>query len=81
MPRKQIVVSDEVPKFAVCMVCSDGTVGWLIGGGERGTDVKTYSTLGEAQKAAAKMTKDPHYSWSIPLEAREFRGFERERKE
>lgn len=81
MPRRQIVVSDEAPRFAVCMICSDGTVGWLIGGGERGTDVKTYATLEEAQKAAVRMTKDPHYSWSLPLEAREFRGLRRENEE
>lgn len=81
MAKRQIVCSDSAPAFAVCIVNPDDTAGWLTGGGERGTDVKTYATKEAAERAIAQLKKNPHYSWSLPLEARAFGGFGRAKKE
>lgn len=67
--------ADNAPTFAVCSIHPDGSVGWFIGAGERGLDVMTYPSKEAAEKAIVKMKKNPHYSWSLQLEAREFCGF------
>ena len=74
MARK-IVCKDESSVFAVCVKHPDGTVGWLLGNGERGTEVKTYPSKEAAEKAITQLKKNPHYSWSLPMEAQEFSGF------
>lgn len=81
MAKRQIVCADNVPLFAVCIVNPDGTLGWLTGDGERGTEVKTYVSKEAAERAIAQMKKSPRYSWSLPLEARAFDGFGRTKKE
>lgn len=74
MARK-IVSTDDSGGFAVCCIHADQSVGWLLGAGERGTDVKTYPTKEAAEKAISQMKKNPRYSWNCILEAREFTGF------
>lgn len=81
MARKRIVCTDDVLAFAICVIHPDSTTGWLLGGGERGLDVKTYPSKEAAEKAIIQMKKNPHYSWSLPMEAREFLGFGRKNKE
>lgn len=81
MARKRIVCTDDARAFAVCVIHPDNTIGWLLGSGDRGLDVKTYPSKEAAEKAIAQMKKNPHYSWGLPMEAREFSGFGRKSKE
>ena len=68
-PKKQI---DDKPVWAICVCHPDNTCGWLI---DNSLEVKTYSTQEEAEKSLKQMKRNPHYSWSLPMEARVFTGF------
>lgn len=71
MPKRK-VVSETDGRYAICLIYSNGDVGWLLGGGERGLDVKTYPTKDAASKSLAQMKKGFHYSWNVSAEIREY---------
>lgn len=73
-PKKQ---ASDKPVWAICICYSDNTCGWLL---NEDLDVKTYSTQEEAEKSLKQMKRNPHYSWSLPMETRIFTGFS-DRKE
>lgn len=63
--------------FGICHDNPDGTTAWIVGDDR---DVLLFATPEEAARAFAKMKKNTHYSWSIPHEVREFKGFDAEKK-
>ena len=80
MARRRIVSSDAANKFAIRITYPDKTFGWLLGGGDRGVDVRTFPSMEAAEKAIAQLKKDQHYSWSLLVEAQEYVGFGKEKR-
>ncbi len=72
MARKKNVCIGDSQTYAICVTYPNQSVGWLIGGGKNGLDVKTYPSKEAAEKAMEQMKKNPHYSWNLPMEVREF---------
>lgn len=66
-PKKQ---SNE-PAWAICMYNPDGTCGWFV---DENTEVKTYPTQEEAEKSLKQLKRNTKYSWSLPVEVKEFKG-------
>lgn len=58
--------------YAICVVNPDGRPGWLL---DEQAEIKTYPSEEDAKKALAKLKRNSHYSWNIPVEVREFIGF------
>jgi len=65
-PKKQI--SNE-PVWGLCVQHPDGTCGWIVG---EGAEVITYPTQEEAEKALRQTKRNTKYSWSHPIEVKEF---------
>lgn len=59
------------PVWAICVHHPDDTCGWIVG---EGAKVVTYLTQEEAEKALRQMRRNTKYSWSLPMEAREYVG-------
>lgn len=68
-PKRQI--SDK-PVWAICVHYNNNAFGWLIG---EDADVKTYSSQEDAEKMLKQMKRNSKYSWSLPMEVKEFTGF------
>lgn len=69
-PKKQ--VDNNQPMWAIRVSYPDNTYGWLL---DNDLDVKTYSSPEEAEKALKQIKRSQNYSWSIPVEVKEFTGF------
>ena len=65
-PKKEI---NDKPLWAICIYHPDNTCGWIVG---EGAKVVTYPTQEEAEKALRQMKRNTKYSWSLPMEAKEF---------
>lgn len=65
-PKKQ---TNNEPAWVICVQHPDGTCGWIVG---EGAEVITYPTLEEAEKALKQMKRNTKYSWSLPVEVKEF---------
>jgi len=79
-PRK--IIQTNGTQYALCVVHADGSLGWLTGGGARGTDVQTYPTEAAARKALLQIKRrHTHYLWKDPVEVREFHGFGKQKHE
>lgn len=70
--KPKIVISEEHNVYALCVLHIDGTVGWLL---NEKADVKTYDSTEAAERDRKRILKDSRYSWTDPVEVREFRGF------
>lgn len=68
-PKKQ---ASDKPVWAICIHHPDNTCGWFVG---EDADVKTYSSQEEAEKSLKQMKRNSKYSWSLPIEVKEFTGF------
>lgn len=64
-PKKQV----DAPAWAICIYHPDNTCGWIVG---EGAEVVTYSTQEDAEKALKQMKRNAKYSWSLPMEAKEY---------
>ena len=66
-PKKQ----NDKPAWAICVIHPDDTCGWIV---DEGAEVVTYPTQEEAEKALRQMKCNKKYSWSLPVEVKEFKG-------
>lgn len=67
--------SGFVPGYAICYIHAD-CVGWAIGGGSDGLDVRTWPTREEAEKEMRRMKRVQWwYAYKDPMEVRWFDGF------
>lgn len=80
MPKKKIVSIDAETRFAIRLTYSNNTFGWVLGDGDRGVEVRTFSSKEAAEKAIAQLKKDRHYSWNLQIEAQEYAGFGKEKR-
>lgn len=63
------------PAWGICVHHPDGTCGWVIG---NDLEVLTYPSQEDAEKAFKQMKRKTHYSWSLPIEIKEFTGLPNE---
>lgn len=68
--------ADNLFGWAICVNHPDGTCGWLM---DNDLEVKTYPSQEDAEKALKQMKRNPHYSWSLSVEVKEFSGFSNKR--
>lgn len=71
MPRPRKANKPKKKGWGICVTHPDGSCGWLVG---EDLDVQTYPTKEEAENALTQMKKNPHYTWSLLIEAKEFHG-------
>ena len=65
-PKKE---TNTAPAWAICIYHPDDTCGWIVG---EGAEVVTYPTQEEAEKVLRQMKRNTKYSWSLPMEAKEY---------
>ena len=72
--QPKMVIVEDTAKYALCIVGQDGRSRWLL---DNNADVKLYDSQEIAEKAKKQLMKNSRYSWSEPIEVREFNGFSR----
>lgn len=65
-PKRQ---TDGKPAWGIYIYYPDNTCGWIVG---EGANVITYPTQEEAEKSLKQMKRNKKYSWSLPIEVKEF---------
>lgn len=74
MAIRKTAYTGENPRYAICVLHADGSVGWLL---DSDAAVKLYDSADAAEKHKKQLMKNRGYLWNEPIEVREFTGFGR----
>lgn len=65
MPRKRTAPI----KYGIAVTHPDGVVGWLT---NPDATAEVYDSVEDAQKSMKRWLKDKRYTWTLPMEVREY---------